>query len=217
MANRETLVVPDTLSDQRFADNPMVTGGPRVRFYAGEPLILPDGSCVGTVCLIDTRPREIDEARLQLLRDIGALVQRELLLTDASLADEPDPCRRKEHRRLREPHDSPVAPWRRWGPYVSERSWGTVREDYSADGNAWDYFPHDMARSQGLPLGRGRPRGHLRPLPDPGLRASRCGTAAIRSSRSGSSASCPSEGNHGEDVKEYYFYLDSTPTHSYMK
>ena len=86
VVNRETLVVPDTLSDMRFADNPMVTGGPRVRFYAGEPLILPDGSCVGTVCLIDTRPREIAEARLQLLRDIGALVQRELLLTDATFA-----------------------------------------------------------------------------------------------------------------------------------
>lgn len=86
VVNRETLVVRDTLSDARFADNPMVTGEPRVRFYAGEPLILPDGSCVGTVCLLDTRPRELDEARLQLLRDIGALVQRELLLTDASLA-----------------------------------------------------------------------------------------------------------------------------------
>lgn len=86
VVERETLVVPDTLSDTRFADNPMVTGGPRVRFYAGEPLILPDGSCIGTVCLLDTRPREVDGMQLELLRDIGALVQRELLLTDAGTA-----------------------------------------------------------------------------------------------------------------------------------
>ncbi len=52
----------------------------------------------------------------------------------------------KEQERLREPYSTPVAPWRRWGPYVSERAWGTVREDYSADGNAWGYFPHDHAR-----------------------------------------------------------------------
>ncbi|MCC6196862.1 MAG: GAF domain-containing protein [Burkholderiales bacterium] len=83
VASRMTLVVPDTLYDERFADNPMVTGGPRVRFYAGEPLILPDGNCVGTVCLIDTRPREVDAPKLALLRDIGALVQRELLLGNA--------------------------------------------------------------------------------------------------------------------------------------
>ena len=64
-----------------------------------------------------------------------------------------------------------VTAWRRWGPYASERSWGTVREDYSADGNAWDYFPHDHARSPRLPLGRGRDGRDLRPLPDPLLRA----------------------------------------------
>jgi GAF domain-containing protein len=62
-----------------------VTGGPRVRFYAGEPLILPDGNCVGTVCLVDTRPREVDSDQLTLLRDIGALVQRELMLSAVSL------------------------------------------------------------------------------------------------------------------------------------
>ena len=53
-----------------------------------------------------------------------------------------------EYRRLNEPHTTPIAPWRRWGPYVSERAWGTVREDYSPDGAAWDYFPHDKARSK---------------------------------------------------------------------
>ncbi len=54
----------------------------------------------------------------------------------------------REQERLREEHDSPIHPWRKWGPYVSERAWGTVREDYSADGNAWAYFPHDHARSR---------------------------------------------------------------------
>ncbi len=106
--------------------------------------------------------------------------------------------------------------WRRWGPYVSERSWGTVREDYSPDGAAWDFLSHDAARSKayrwgedglaaicdryqllvfGLALWNGR---------DPILKERAFGLT-------------PSEGNHGEDVKDYYFYLDSTPTHSYMK
>ncbi|MDQ3804039.1 MAG: glucosidase [Acidobacteriota bacterium] len=106
--------------------------------------------------------------------------------------------------------------WKRWGPYVSERAWGTVREDYSADGGAWDYLPHDHARSKAyrwnedgiagvcdrhqqvcfaLALWNGR---------DPILKERLFGLAG-------------GEGNHGEDVKEYYFYLDSTPTHSYMK
>jgi GAF domain-containing protein len=67
------MIVSDALNDPRFADNPYVVGGPRVRFYAGQPLILPDGSCVGTVCLIDTRPRELDEQALELLHDIGEL------------------------------------------------------------------------------------------------------------------------------------------------
>src|SRR5881396_3328851 len=106
--------------------------------------------------------------------------------------------------------------WYRWGPYVSERQWGTVREDYSPDGEAWGYLPHDHARSRayrwgedglagfcdveqrlclGLSLWNGR---------DPILKERAFGLTG-------------SEGNHGEDVKEYYFYLDSTPTHSYLK
>ncbi len=106
--------------------------------------------------------------------------------------------------------------WKRWGPYLSERAWGTVREDYSAYGTAWDYFPHDHARSRAyrwnedgiagisdrhqkicfaIALWNGR---------DPILKERLFGLTG-------------NEGNHGEDVKEYYFYLDSTPTHSYMK
>ncbi|MET0649367.1 MAG: glucosidase, partial [Pyrinomonadaceae bacterium] len=121
-----------------------------------------------------------------------------------------------EQERLQEKTDAPVRPWRKWGPYVSERAWGTVREDYSADGNAWGYFPHDHARSRtyrwgedgiagicdryqvlcfSLALWNGR---------DPILKERMFGCVG-------------SEANHGEDVKEYYFYLDSTPTHSYMK
>jgi len=89
VAERAPMIVSDALNDPRFADNPYVVGGPRVRFYAGQPLILPDGSCVGTVCLIDTRPRELDEQALELLHDIGELVRRELLLTGV-----PPPARR---------------------------------------------------------------------------------------------------------------------------
>ena len=118
--------------------------------------------------------------------------------------------RRLEESRLRTKH------WRRWGPYVSDRAWGTVREDYSPGGTAWDYFPHDHARSRAyrwnedglagicdrhqricfaLALWNGR---------DPILKERLFGLTG-------------NEGNHGEDVKEYYFYLDSTPTHSYMR
>src|ERR1044072_2327589 len=122
----------------------------------------------------------------------------------------------KEQERLREPYNTPIAPWRRWGPYVSERSWGTVREDYSADGNAWDYFPHDLARSKAYRWGEDGLAGicdryQILVLAmgfwnerHPILKERLCGLV-------------PGEANHGEDVKEYYFYLDSTPTHSYMK
>ena len=75
---REVMVVPDALRDPRFADNPMVTGEPRIRFYAGYPLVLPCGSCVGTLCIVDTRPHQLDEAAIRLLRDFGSLVQQEL-------------------------------------------------------------------------------------------------------------------------------------------
>ena len=78
IVKRDVMVVPDSLLDQRFADNPLVTGDPRIRFYAGAPLILDDGSCVGTLCLIDVRPRQIDEKDMHLLRDIADMVRQEL-------------------------------------------------------------------------------------------------------------------------------------------
>ncbi len=119
-------------------------------------------------------------------------------------------ARRLEEARLRRKH------WKRWGPYLSERAWSSVREDYSPDGKAWDYFPHEHARSRAyrwnedglggicdrhqricfaIALWNGR---------DPILKERLFGLTGT-------------EGNHGEDVKEYYFYLDSTPTHSYMR
>ena len=120
-----------------------------------------------------------------------------------------------EGRRLVETQGKPLL-WRRWGPYVSERSWGTVREDYSPNGAAWDFLSHDMARSKAYRWG------------EDGL-AAVCdryqllvfslalwnGQDSILKERA--FGLTPGEGNHGEDVKEYYFYLDSTPTHSYMK
>jgi len=121
----------------------------------------------------------------------------------------------EEEKRLAESKER-TAHWKRWGPYLSERAWGTVREDYSPDGTAWDYFPHSQARSKAyrwnedglagisdrhqylcfaLALWNGK---------DPILKERLYGLTG-------------NEGNHGEDVKEHYFYLDSTPTHSYMK
>ncbi len=106
--------------------------------------------------------------------------------------------------------------WKRWGPYLSERAWGTVREDYSADGSAWDYFPHDHARSRAYRWNEDGLGGicnrqqnvcfaiALWNGKDPILKERLYGLTG-------------SEGNHGEDVKEIYYYLDSTPTHSYMK
>src|SRR5262249_23957059 len=125
------------------------------------------------------------------------------------------PSQTSEHERLKE-NVGLLPPWRKWGPYVSERAWGTVREDYSADGNAWDYLSRDIARSRtyrwvedglagicdryqllvfALAFWNGR---------DPILKERAFGVV-------------PSEGNHCEDVKEYYFFLDGTTTHSYMK
>ena len=122
----------------------------------------------------------------------------------------------KEQQRLDEIRGGKGTPWRAWGPYLSERSWGTVREDYSAHGAAWGFLSHDMARSRayrwgedglggfsdryqllcfGLALWNGR---------DPILKERVYGVT-------------PQDGNHGEDPKDYYFYLDSTPTHSYMR
>ncbi len=106
--------------------------------------------------------------------------------------------------------------WKRWGPYLSERAWGTVREDYSANGDAWNYFPHDHARSRAYRWNEDGMGGFcdekqylclavaLWNEKDPILKERMFGLTN-------------QQGNHGEDVKEYYFYLDGTPTHSYMK
>jgi hypothetical protein len=120
-----------------------------------------------------------------------------------------------EHRRLQEDADR-TAYWRRWGPYVSARQWGTVREDYSATGEAWAYFPHDAARSRAYRWGEdgifGICDNHQRLCFALALWN---GEDAILKERF-FGLSGP-EGNHGEDVKEYYFYVDNVPTHSYMK
>ena len=120
-----------------------------------------------------------------------------------------------EQKRLNEARDQKV-PWRKWGPYLSERQWGTVREDYSENGDAWSYFSHDQARSRAYHWGEDGLAGisddkqllcfsvALWNGKDPILKERMFGLTN-------------SEANHGEDVKEYYFYLDSTPTHSYMK
>ncbi len=120
-----------------------------------------------------------------------------------------------EQQRLAEEKERGI-PWKEWGPYLSERQWGTVREDYSEYGNAWDYFTHDQARSRAYHWGEDGLAGFsdskqrlcfaiaLWNGNDPILKERLFGLNN-------------SEGNHGEDVKEYYFYLDSTPTHSYMK
>jgi hypothetical protein len=120
-----------------------------------------------------------------------------------------------EERRLQESVDRKIH-WKRWGPYLSERQWGTVREDYSADGDAWNYFPHDHARSRAYRWGEDGIAGicdrhqHICFAlafwneKDPILKERLFGLTNR-------------EGNHGEDVKEYYFYLDATPTSSYLK
>src|SRR5262249_19378439 len=106
--------------------------------------------------------------------------------------------------------------WRRWGPYLSERQWGTVREDYSRYGTAWDYLTHDHARSRAYRWGEDGLGGicdnHQRLCVAIALWNGR--DAILKERLFGLTGT---EGNHGEDVKEYYFYLDSTPTHSYMK
>ena len=120
-----------------------------------------------------------------------------------------------EDKRLEESRDR-KSHWKRWGPYLSERAWGTVREDYSANGNAWEFLPHDHARSKAYRWNEDGIAGicdrhqhicfalALWNEKDPILKERIFGLTG-------------NEGNHGEDVKEYYFYLDSTPTHSYMK
>jgi hypothetical protein len=120
-----------------------------------------------------------------------------------------------EHERLEQARKG-SAPWKAWGPYLSERQWGTVREDYSANGDAWSYFTHDQARSRAYRWGEDGIAG----ISDERQRLCLAlalwnGTDPILKERMFGLAN--SEGNHGEDVKEYWFYLDSTPTHSYMR
>jgi hypothetical protein len=117
--------------------------------------------------------------------------------------------------RLRE-DESRVKNWKRWGPYLSEREWGTVREDYSADGDCWNYFTHDQARSRAYRWGEDGLLG----VTDRECRL--CFSVALWNGRDPILKErlfglAGPEGNHGEDVKEEYFYLDSTPTHSYFK
>src|SRR5512145_1308342 len=121
----------------------------------------------------------------------------------------------KEHQRLKEA-GNPNTPWKKWGPYLSERQWGTVREDYSENGNAWDYFSHEQSRSRAYHWGEDGLAG----ISDEKSRL--CFAVALWNEKDPILKErlfglTNSEGNHGEDVKEYYFYLDSTPTHSYMK
>src|SRR3954463_9199621 len=120
-----------------------------------------------------------------------------------------------EHQRLAESHAGTKF-WKRWGPYLSERQWGTVREDYSPGGTAWEYFPHDHARGRAYRWGEDGLAGFsdnqsrlclslaLWNGKDPILKERLFGLTNA-------------EGNHGEDVKELYYYLDATPTHSYLK
>ncbi len=122
----------------------------------------------------------------------------------------------KEYQRLFEAYTGPIQPWKKWGPYLSERSWGTVREDYSHDGDAWNFLSHDLARSKAYRWGEDGIAGFSDRFQilcfslalwngcDPILKERLFGLSH-------------DEGNHGEDVKEYYYYLDGLPTHSYMK
>src|SRR6187549_3935988 len=120
-----------------------------------------------------------------------------------------------EQTRLQEDREG-RAPWKKWGPYLSERQWGTVREDYSPNGDAWNYFTHDHAQYRAYRWGEDGLVG----ISDD--RQLLCFSLALWNGRDPIIKErlfglTNSEANHGEDVKEYYFYLDSTPTHSYMK
>jgi hypothetical protein len=151
---------------------------------------------------------------------IGCLASDLVLQTSCfvSIFNSPDqrqPTMTVEAERLQSARERKI-PWRRWGPYLSERQWGTVREDYSEGGQAWDYFTHDQARSRAYRWGEDGLAG----ISDD--RQSLCFAIALWNGRDPIIKErlfglANSESNHGEDVKEYYFYLDSTPTHSYMK
>ena len=137
------------------------------------------------------------------------------MVSSKSVETPPDLEQNAEHLRLAEAHEH-AKPWYLWGPYLTERQWGTVREDYSPNGTAWDFFPHDHARSRTYRWGEDGLLGisdeqsrlcfalSLWNEADPILKERLFGLTG-------------SEGNHGEDVKEYYYFLDNTPTHSYMK
>src|ERR1700719_317309 len=138
--------------------------------------------------------------------------RREVSMAKSSTTE---PAKTAEELRLDEAREKAV-PWREWGPYLSERQWGTVREDYSESGDAWDYFTHDQARSRAYHWGEDGLAG----LSDDKQRL--CFALALWNGKDPILKEriyglTNSEANHGEDVKEYYFYLDSTPTHSYMK
>ena len=120
-----------------------------------------------------------------------------------------------EQKRLQDTSENSI-PWQKWGPYLSERQWGTVREDYSANGDAWNYYSHDEARSRAYRWGEDGLAG----ISDDQQMI--CFALALWNGRDTILKErlfglTNSEGNHGEDVKEYYFFLDNTPTHSYMK
>ena len=120
-----------------------------------------------------------------------------------------------ESNRLKEDNKK-LTSWKKWGQYLSERQWGTVREDYSPNGDAWSFFTHDHARSRAYRWGEDGIAG----ISDDKQRL--CFAIALWNGKDPIIKErlfglTNSEGNHGEDVKEYYFYLDSTPTHSYMK
>ena len=120
-----------------------------------------------------------------------------------------------EQNRLEEARKGEAA-WKKWGPYLSERQWGTVREDYSEGGDAWNFFTHDHSRSRAYRWGEDGIAG----ISDDKQRL--CFALALWNGKDPILKErlfglTNSQGNHGEDVKEYYFYLDSTPTHSYMK
>src|SRR5437660_7471045 len=121
----------------------------------------------------------------------------------------------EEEKRLQE-SITHAADWKKWGPYLSEGQWGTVREDYSADGSAWDYFPHDHARSRAYRWGEDGILG----IADRQCRL--CFAVALWNGKDPILKErlfglTNPQGNHGEDVKECYFYIDSAPTHSYLK
>src|ERR1700755_2101075 len=143
------------------------------------------------------------------------MAERKPLMPNRYCAMDKEQQRCAELIRLEEDRAGKLA-WKKWGPYVSERQWGTVREDYSPNGDAWNYFTHDQARSRTYKWGEDGIAG----ISDDKQRL--CFALALWNERDPILKErlfglTNNEGNHGEDVKEYYFYVDSTPTHSYMK